>query len=132
MSLHRYDHSHFFPGSPEAEYDHIGSGDGLGYNVNVAWNDVSVCVYMQHVTALTWYSVHVSCSQVSMGDGDYLSAFHQVILPIAREFNPQLVLVSCGFDSGRGDPLASFSFHFHLYLQLPVLAHSPGMLQGHP
>ena len=45
MSLHRYDHSHFFPGSPEAEYDHIGSGDGLGYNVNVAWNDVSVCVH---------------------------------------------------------------------------------------
>ena len=47
VSLHRYDNCSFFPGSPDADYDRIGNGDGLGYNVNVAWHDVStrtVCV----------------------------------------------------------------------------------------
>ena len=56
--------------------------------------------------------------QVAMGDGDYLSAFHQVILPIAREYNPQLVLVSSGFDSGRGDPLVSSALSLYLSLLL--------------
>ena len=59
--------------------------------------------------------------QVAMGDGDYLSAFHQVILPIAREYNPQLVLVSSGFDSGRGDPLVSSAFPLSLSLCCFVL-----------
>ena len=40
-----------------------------------------------------------------MGDAEYIAAFHQVIMPIAYEYNPELVLVSCGFDSGQGDPL---------------------------
>ena len=55
-----------------------------------------------------------SSLQVAMGDGDYLSAFHQVILPVAREYNPQLVIVSCGFDSGRDDPIASSYSHARL------------------
>ena len=67
--------------------------------------------------------------QVAMGDGDYLSAFHQVILPIAREYNPQLVLVSSGFDSGRGDPLVSSAF---LSLSLShCCSYTAGSLQGH-
>ena len=40
-----------------------------------------------------------------MGDAEYLAAFHHVILPVAYEYNPELILVSCGFDSGEGDPL---------------------------
>ena len=59
-----------------------------------------------------------------MGDGDYLSAFHQVILPVAREYNPQLVIVSCGFDSGRDDPIASstlsLSFIFLYLFTIPI------------
>ena len=27
-----------------------------------------------------------------MGDGDYLFAFQQVVMPIAQEFNPDLVI----------------------------------------
>ena len=75
-----------------------------------------------------------------MGDGDYLSAFHQVILPIAREYNPQLVLVSSGFDSGRGDPLVSSAFPLSLtaartlqgrYKVTPEgYAHMTSMLRG--
>ncbi len=40
-----------------------------------------------------------------MGDAEYLAAFHQIIMPVAYEYNPELVLISCGFDSGEGDPL---------------------------
>ena len=40
-----------------------------------------------------------------MGDAEYMAAFHQVIMPVAYEYNPELVFISCGFDSGKGDPL---------------------------
>lgn len=40
-----------------------------------------------------------------MGDGDYMAAMIEVILPVACQFNPELVLVSAGFDAAVGDPL---------------------------
>ena len=40
-----------------------------------------------------------------MGDGDYLAAFLRIIMPIAYQFNPDLVLVAAGFDAAKGDPL---------------------------
>ena len=40
-----------------------------------------------------------------MGDAEYLAAFTQIILPIAREFAPDLILVSAGFDAAVNDPL---------------------------
>ena len=43
--------------------------------------------------------------QSGMGDGDYVEAFHKIVLPIAYQYNPQLVLVSAGFDAAAGDPL---------------------------
>uniref|UniRef100_A0A8D0GN82 Histone deacetylase domain-containing protein n=1 Tax=Sphenodon punctatus TaxID=8508 RepID=A0A8D0GN82_SPHPU len=42
--------------------------------------------------------------QIGMTDGDYLAAFLHVLLPVAFEFQPQLVLVAAGFDSVTGDP----------------------------
>ncbi len=39
------------------------------------------------------------------GDADHLAAFDDLLLPVAREFAPDLVLVSCGFDAARGDLL---------------------------
>src|SRR5205823_14837788 len=42
-----------------------------------------------------------------MGDPEYLAAFRRVLLPIAWRFEPELVLVSCGFDASAGDPLGS-------------------------
>ncbi|XP_068417962.1 polyamine deacetylase HDAC10 isoform X5 [Eschrichtius robustus] len=42
--------------------------------------------------------------QVGMGNADYVAAFLHVLLPVAFEFNPELVLVSAGFDSAIGDP----------------------------
>jgi histone deacetylase 6 len=49
------------------------------------------------------------------GDADYIYAFQKIVMPIAYEFNPQLVigmklvcsakLVSAGFDAAAGDPI---------------------------
>lgn len=35
-----------------------------------------------------------------MGDGDYMYAFQRVIMPIALEFNPDLVIGTCIFPTG--------------------------------
>ncbi|CAG4954053.1 unnamed protein product [Colias eurytheme] len=81
MSLHRYDNGAFFPHSKAANYTAVGEGKGEGFNVNIPWN------------------------KRGMGDAEYLAAFTQVVMPIAREYNPDLVLVSAGFDACVGDPL---------------------------
>lgn len=49
-----------------------------------------------------------------MGDAEYLSAMCSVVLPVAYEYGPQLVLVSAGFDAAVGDPLGGrdpFSYY---------------------
>lgn len=81
MSTYRYDDGHFYPCSPDAAPETVGSGAGAGYTVNVGWN--------QH----------------RMGDAEYLATWNHVLMPIARAFAPDLVLVSAGYDAARGDPL---------------------------
>lgn len=81
MSIHRYDYGHFFPRSQDANYDVVGEGNGIGFNVNIPWN------------------------AKGMGDMEYIAAFQRVIMPIAYEFAPELVLISAGFDAALGDPL---------------------------
>ena len=41
----------------------------------------------------------------ALGDADYLAAFDLVIDPIARSFDPNLVIIAAGFDAAEGDPL---------------------------
>ena len=50
-------------------------------------------------------SVNLAWSQKGMGDAEYVVAFERVILPIITQFDPDLVLVSAGFDAAVGDPL---------------------------
>jgi acetoin utilization deacetylase AcuC-like enzyme len=40
------------------------------------------------------------------GDSEYLQVFEQIIVPAARRFQPQLILVSAGYDTHWADPLA--------------------------
>ena len=40
------------------------------------------------------------------GDAEYLAAFEGIVEPAVRRFEPQLVLVSAGFDAHADDPLA--------------------------
>ncbi|XP_044141972.1 histone deacetylase 7 isoform X2 [Bufo gargarizans] len=81
MSLHRHDDGNFFPGSGAA--DEVGANSGEGFNVNVAW---------------------AGGLDPPMGDAEYLAAFRTVVMPIAREFAPDVVLVSAGFDAAEGHP----------------------------
>ncbi|XP_013159985.2 polyamine deacetylase HDAC10 isoform X2 [Falco peregrinus] len=80
FSWHRYEHQEFWPSLKESDYDAVGLGRGKGFNVNLPWN------------------------KVGMENSDYLAAFFHVLLPMAFEFDPELVIVSSGYDSGIGDP----------------------------
>src|SRR5262245_59028163 len=40
------------------------------------------------------------------GDAEYVGALQRLLVPVARAFRPEVVLVSCGFDAHRDDPLA--------------------------
>ncbi|KAM6189902.1 histone deacetylase 5 isoform 1-T1 [Sarcoramphus papa] len=88
ISLHRYDDGNFFPGSGAPE--EVGSGMGVGYNINIAWT---------------------GGVDPPIGDVEYLTAFRTVVMPIANEFSPDVVLVSAGFDAVEGhlSPLGGYS-----------------------
>ena len=44
--------------------------------------------------------------QAGAGDADYLEAFDEIVEPALARFDPELVLVSAGFDAHVDDPLA--------------------------
>ncbi|XP_054575642.1 polyamine deacetylase HDAC10 isoform X2 [Eptesicus fuscus] len=102
FSWHRYQHGRFWPHLQESDAAAVGQGRGRGFTVNLPWN------------------------QVGMGNADYLAAFLHVLLPLAFEFDPELVLVSAGFDSAIGDPegqmQATPECFAHLTQLLQVLA----------
>ncbi len=89
MSLHRYDGGSFYPGKPLANIDHIGEGKGKGLKIHVPWE-------MRGRSKL-------------IGTQDYIYITERVLFPIAKEFKPDLILISSGFDSARGDPLGGLS-----------------------
>ncbi|CAH0556641.1 unnamed protein product [Brassicogethes aeneus] len=87
ISMHRHDDGNFFPGTGST--GECGAGAGLGYNVNIAWS---------------------GGLNPPLGDAEYLAAFRSVIMPIAREFGPDIVLISAGFDAtdGHSPPLGGY------------------------
>lgn len=80
FSWHRYEHQRYWPNLRESDFDTVGTTNGAGFNINVPWN------------------------QVGMENSDYLSVFLHLLLPVAYEFCPELVLVCAGFDTAIGDP----------------------------
>ncbi len=40
ISTHRYEYGKFWPNLVESDFDHIGEGDGKGFNVNIPLNKV--------------------------------------------------------------------------------------------
>lgn len=42
-----------------------------------------------------------------VGDTGYMRAFNELIAPLARQFRPEMILVSAGFDAHWQDPLAA-------------------------
>lgn len=77
MSVHQYP---FYPGTGAAE--EIGVGAGRGATVNCPLPG-------------------------RQGDADYGVVFHDLFLPAARAFAPDLVIVSAGYDAHARDPLAN-------------------------
>jgi acetoin utilization deacetylase AcuC-like enzyme len=77
VSIHQ---SPLYPGTGPAS--DVGSGEGRGFTVNLP---------------------------VPPGAGDRLfgSLVDRVVVPLARAFAPQLVLISAGYDAHRDDPLAN-------------------------
>jgi acetoin utilization deacetylase AcuC-like enzyme len=76
FSTHRY--GFFYPGTGEAKES--GKGKGLGFTVNVPLS-------------------------TGAGDAEFGNLFEKLLKPIALEYQPQLVLVSAGFDTHYDDPL---------------------------
>jgi histone deacetylase 6 len=87
ISIHVYMNGEFYPGKPEnpmtpdGGIENCGTGLGLGKNINIGWDEQGV------------------------GDGEYMAAFQKIIMPIAKEFNPDFVVISAGFDAADGDEL---------------------------
>jgi acetoin utilization deacetylase AcuC-like enzyme len=75
VSTHQYP---YYPGTGAAE--EVGEGDGAGFTVNVPL-------------------------EAGATDEDYQLVFAQVVLPVLRQFKPDILLVSAGFDAHERDPL---------------------------
>jgi len=43
------------------------------------------------------------------GDDEYFAAFGELVEPLVRAFEPDLVIVAAGFDAHRDDPLAEMA-----------------------
>ncbi|KXA95828.1 hypothetical protein AKJ65_00510 [candidate division MSBL1 archaeon SCGC-AAA259E19] len=79
LSLHQ-DGRTLYPGTGFP--DELGEGDGEGYTVNVPFPP-------------------------SSNDGNYIAALREFLIPLSKQFNPDFIMVSLGFDSHREDPLTN-------------------------
>ena len=91
ISLHRKGRTSlaFFPGT--GHHAEVGKGEAVGMNLNVAWTKSGV------------------------GNIEYAAAFTELILPLIVEYEPDLILVSCGFDAAAGDLLGDCTLTPHMY-----------------
>jgi acetoin utilization deacetylase AcuC-like enzyme len=80
FSVHESPH---YPGTGMAT--DIGTGEGAGFSMNVP-------------------------VRAGSGDGVLVAAFESLLLPVATEFQPQLVLISAGFDGQASDPLGDLRY----------------------
>ncbi|UCF99625.1 MAG: histone deacetylase [Spirochaetaceae bacterium] len=88
FSAHQYPH---YPGT--GRIDEIGWNQGQGYTINIPLYG-------------------------GQGDQDYLYIFREILVPVAREYAPELILVSAGFDTHRNDPLAGMAMTSGAYGRL--------------
>ncbi len=77
VSTHQFP---YYPGTGSLQ--ETGQGKGEGYTVNIP---------------LPGYQ----------GDSDYATIFDDIVVPIGRQYRPELILISCGFDIYQGDPLGA-------------------------
>jgi histone deacetylase 6 len=46
---------------------------------------------------------------LTIGDNDYIYVCDTFLFPIIRKFEPDMIIISAGFDSAKGDPLGGIS-----------------------
>jgi len=101
-SIHQWP---LYPGTGAAEYEGVGAGEG--YTVNLP------------VPAGT--------------DGTaFLALVEHVIAPIARAYEPDLLIVSAGYDAHRDDPLASCAVDTGSYAHMTAVMRDVGAELGAP
>jgi acetoin utilization deacetylase AcuC-like enzyme len=100
-SLHQYP---FWPGS--GALSDVGAGPGEGYSLNLP-------------------------VPAGSGEDEFCGLVEHIVLPAARAFDPDLVLVSAGYDAHRDDPLAACSLDTGSYAQLALLARTLGKPVGY-
>ena len=88
ISVHQYPH---YPGT--GYWTEAGKEKGLGFNLNIP------------VTAFS-------------GQGDYLSAFTELVFPLVKSYKPEMILVSAGFDAHEDDPLSSVNLEDETFYEL--------------
>ncbi|XP_065165019.1 histone deacetylase 6 isoform X3 [Atheta coriaria] len=103
FSIHRYEHGEFWPNLRRSNFDHVGSGAGEGFNINFPLNTIG-------------------CT-----DTDYMAIVTQILLPVAYEFQPDLILFCAGYDACVGCPEGCMKvtpgFYGHLIKLLSGLAY---------
>tara|TARA_B110000285_G_C15097224_1_gene602779 strand:- start:407 stop:661 length:255 start_codon:yes stop_codon:yes gene_type:complete len=73
----------------------IGESTGKGYNIQFPFNVAKV--------------IPGEVNENQIGDMDYIYVCEQFFFPIIREFKPDLIIISAGFDSAAGDPLGGIN-----------------------
>ncbi|CAH8362067.1 unnamed protein product [Eruca vesicaria subsp. sativa] len=91
FSVHRHDGGRFYPTGDDGDYDKVGEGAGEGFNINVPWE------------------------QGGCRDADYIAVWDHILIPVTKEFNPDIILLSAGFDAAIGDPLGGCSVTLYGY-----------------
>jgi acetoin utilization deacetylase AcuC-like enzyme len=76
----------------------VNTGEGAGKGLNI--------------------NVHLDCHST---DKDIISAFKEKLLPAAHRFEPDLILISAGFDSRKGDLLGCFDISDAGYRQITTM-----------
>lgn len=114
-----------------ADWDvHHGNG-----TQDVFYDDGSVLFFSTH--QYPWYPGTGRRSEIGTGPGngtilncpcavgsgrrEIVGAFRDVLVPAAKQFKPELVLVSAGFDSSRGDPLGGFTLSDDDFVDLTTI-----------
>lgn len=89
ISIHRYDNGYFYPGSTDGSPAKVGTNEAKGKNINIAWNTTK--------------------TSQTIGDTEYIYAYETLIKPIVNEYDPELIIISAGFDCAKGDPLGGIN-----------------------
>lgn len=118
FSIHRYEYGTFWPNLRESDFDAIGEDAGKGFNFNVPLN------------------------ATGMTNGDYLAIWQQLLMPVAMEviiiksytqaeyqlihtffyfiphhqYQPELIIISAGYDAAYGCPEVCAQYLFLLFL----------------